>query len=157
MAVHSSAGSTLQICATIPATFTSTAYEALEFVEIGKITDLGEFGREYALITSNILGTRGTEKFKGSFNEGTVTIAALLDNGDAGQVIAKTALASDEDFSFNITTQVGDQYFFQAKVMSTKTVIGGTDAMTTLSITLELTTSSTGIGVVEALIADVIV
>ena len=151
MAVYSSAGSTLKISAAIPATFTNTAYAALSFVEIGKITDLGEFGREYALITSNVLGSRSTEKFKGSFNEGTVAISALLNNTDAGQVIAKSALESDEDHSFVITTQNGDMYYFQAKVMTFKTVIGSTDAMTTATLTLELTSSDTGIGVVEAL------
>jgi hypothetical protein len=118
---------------------------------IGEITDLGEFGREFALVTHNPVGSRGTQKFKGSFNEGTMTMSLGLDTDDAGQIVAKAASVSDNDYSFMVTTQNGDKYYFQAKVMSWKVGVGGVDQITTATVTLELTTNSAGVGIVESL------
>ena len=153
MTVFSSAGSTIKISAAKPATFDGTGYAALTFTAIGEVTDLGEFGREYNLITHNPIGNRGTVKKKGSFNEGSITLQLALDTDDAGQILAKTASTSDADHSFVITTQNGDKYYFQAQVMSFKTSIGAVDSITSASIMLEITTSNTGVGVVEVLAA----
>lgn len=151
MTVFSSAGSTIAISAAKPATFDGTGYAALTLTTIGEVTDLGEFGREYNLITHNPIGNRGTVKKKGSFNEGSITLQLALDTDDAGQILAKTASTSDADHSFVITTQNGDKYYFQAQVMSFKTSIGAVDSITSASIMLEITTSNTGVGVVEVL------
>jgi hypothetical protein len=156
MTVRTSAGTTLRISALAPATFNETGYNDLFTGSptppiVGEITDLGEFGREFALVTHNPVGSRGTQKFKGSFNEGTMTMSLGLDTDDAGQIVAKTASLSDLDFSFMVTTQNLDRYFFQAKVMSFKVGIGGVDQITTATVTLELTTNSAGIGIVESL------
>lgn len=51
MTVYTSAGSTLRVLAAAPATFDPTGYNALVMTLVGEITDLGEFGREYALVT----------------------------------------------------------------------------------------------------------
>ena len=151
MTVRSSAGTSIKISAGTPATFDSAGYTALTFTTIGEVTDLGEFGREYNLITHNPLGTRGTVKLKGSFNEGSISMQLGLDTDDAGQILAKSASLSDNDYSFVIQTQNGDKYYFQAKVMSFKVGVGSVDSVTTATVTLELTTSSSGIGVVEVL------
>lgn len=151
MTVRSSAGTSIKISAGTPATFDSAGYTALTFTTIGEVTDLGEFGREYNLITHNPLGTRGTVKLKGSFNEGSISMQLGLDTDDAGQILAKTASLSDNDYSFVIQTQNGDKYYFQAKVMSFKVGVGSVDSVTTATVTLELTTSNTGVGVVEVL------
>lgn len=153
MTVFSSAGSTIKISSAKPATFDGTGYAALSFTAIGEVTDLGEFGREYNLITHNPIGNRGTVKKKGSFSEGSITLQLALDTDDAGQILAKAASTSDADHSFVITTQNGDKYYFQAQVMSFKTSIGAVDSITSASIMLEITTSNTGVGVVEVLAA----
>ena len=152
MTVRTSAGTTLRISASAPATYDETGYNDLFTASptpplIGEITDLGEF----ALVTHNPVGSRGTQKFKGSFNEGVMTMSLGLDTDDAGQIIAKTASLSDLDFSFMVTTQNLDRYFFQAKVMSFKVGIGGVDQITTATVTVEITTNSAGIGIVESL------
>jgi hypothetical protein len=151
MTVATSAGTTLAVSASTPATFNVAGYSALSFTNVGEITDLGEFGREYALVTHNPVGSRGTQKFKGSFNEGTMTLSLGLDTDDAGQIVMKAGALSDSNYSFEVTTQNGDIYYFQAKVMSWKVGVGGVDSITTATCTLELTTSSTGVGVVEDL------
>lgn len=151
MTTHSSAGTTLGISASAPATFDAAGYAALTFTNVAEITDLGEFGREYALITHNPIGSRGTVKKKGSFNEGTMALQLALDNEDAGQVLMKAAALSDADYSFMITMQNGDKSYFQAQVMNFKTNLGQVDSITAASVNLEITTSSTGVGVIEVL------
>ena len=151
MTVRTSAGTTIAISASTPATFDEAGYLALSFTTIGEVTNLGEFGREYALVTHNPVGSRGTVKKKGSFNEGTMSMTLGLDTDDAGQILAKAAALSDSDYSFKVTTQNLDDYYFQAQVMSFKVGVGSVDQITTASITLELTTSSTGVGIVEDL------
>jgi hypothetical protein len=158
MTVRTSAGTTLKVTASAPATFNSAGYTTLFTTSpvpatVGEITDLGEFGREFALVTHNPVGTRGTQKFKGSFNEGTMSLSLGLDTDDAGQIIMKAASLSDNDYSFMVTTQNGDKYFFQAKVMSFKVGVGSVDSITTATATLEISTNSAGVGIVEALAA----
>ena len=80
MTVRTSAGTTLRVTASAPATFNSAGYTTLFSTSpvpalVGEVTDLGEFGREYALVTHMPVGNRGTQKFKGSFNEGTNTLS----------------------------------------------------------------------------------
>lgn len=153
MTVHTSAGTTLKISASAPATFNVAGYSALTFTAVGEITDLGEFGREFTLVTHNPVGSRGTQKFKGSFNEGTMNLSLGLDTDDAGQVLMKAASLSDGPYSFEVTTQNGDTYYFQAMVMSFKVGVGSVDSITTATCTLELTTSAGGVGIVEDLAA----
>jgi hypothetical protein len=158
MAIHTSAGSTLTISASAPATFDGSGYAAVFAASpgpavVGEVTDLGEFGREFALVTHMPVGSRGTQKFKGSFNEGTMAITLGLDTDNAGQILMKSASISDNNYSFMVTTQSGDKYFFQAKVMSFKVNIAGVDSITTASASLELTTNAAGVGIVETLAA----
>lgn len=153
MTVRTSAGTTIKLSAGTPATFDVTGYAALTYTALGEVTDLGEFGREYSLVTHNPVGSRGTVKKKGSFNEGTMTLQLGLDTDDAGQILAKTASTSDADYSFVVETQNGDKYYFQAQVMSFKVAVGGVDSITSATITLELTTTSAGVGIVESLAA----
>lgn len=153
MSVGTAAGTLIAITATIPSAFTVAGYNAIasSFVTIGEIVDGGEFGREYNLITHNPVATRGTQKFKGSFNEGAQTMQLALDTDDAGQVLAKAAALSDSNYSFRVTMPNTDKYFYQAKVMSFK--VGGltVDSVTSATMQVEITTSSTGIGIVESL------
>ena len=158
MAAYTSAGSTLRVTSTAPASFNSMGYGTI-FPNtptagnpvVGEITDLGEFGREYALVTHNPVGNRSTQKYKGSFNEGTMNVSLALDTGDAGQIIMKAASLSNNDYYFEVRTQRGDKYYFPAKVMSWKVGVGSVDQITTATATLEITTSSGGVGIIEVL------
>lgn len=151
MTVATTAGTTFSVSAGNPATFDVAGYAALTFTAVGEVTDLGEFGREYALVTHNPIGSRGTQKFKGSFNEGQIALQLGLDTDDAGQILMKAASQSDNNYSFKVATKNGDIYYFEAKVMSWKVGAGGVDSITSATAMLEITTSSTGVGVVEDL------
>lgn len=149
MAIGTVAGTIISISAAAPATFNEAGYEALTWSAIGEITDGGEHGREYAEVLHNPIATRGTQKFKGSFNEGTKTVVAALDDDDAGQVIVKAALNDDDNASFKVLYPDGSADYFQAKVMSYKKGTGTVDTMRTATMNLSITTTSTGIGIVE--------
>jgi hypothetical protein len=155
MTVKTSAGTTLKVSATIPETFDQAGYESTDVVysTVGEVVNFGEFGRVYNLVTHNPVATRGTQKFKGSFNEGAMELELGLDTDDAGQVIMKAAALSDSDFSFLVTTQNGDKYYFQAKVMGFRVNVGSVDQITSASVTLELTVSSAGVGIITVLAA----
>ena len=153
MTVRTSAGSTLKVSAGTPATFDSTGYAALTWTAVGEVTSIPEFGREYNLVTHNPINTRATVKLKGSYNEGQVSLALGLDTDDAGQILLKTASGSDSNYSFQVTTQNGDKYYFQAQVMSFKTNVGGVDDVTSATVMLEITSNSAGVGIVEVLAA----
>lgn len=151
MTVRTSAGSTFKVSASTPATFDAAGYNALTFTTVGEVVDLGEFGREYNGVKHNPLGNRGTVKLKGSFDEGRIDLQLGLDTDDAGQILMKAAALSDNNYSFLVTDQKGDKYYFQAQVMSWKVGIGSVDQVTSATAGLEITTSSTGVGVVEVL------
>jgi len=153
MAVKTSATTTLHISASQPAAYDAAGYALLVWTAVGEVTDLGEFGREFALISHNPLGSRGTVKKKGSFNEGSISLQLGLDTDDAGQILMKAASLSDNDYSFKVTTQNGDKYNMQAQVMSWKVGIGSVDQITAATASLEITSTSAGVGIVESLAA----
>lgn len=147
MTVRTAAGATIGISATPPSTYDKSGWEALTPTLIGEITDLGEFGRDYAKVEHKPLASRAVQKRKGSYDEGTVTLGLGLDNKDAGQILLKTASKSDSDYYFCVTLQSGDKYFFPAQVMSFKTNVGSVDNIVNASVSLEIT----GTGVFEDL------
>lgn len=149
MTVETVAGTEISISAGAPATFTAAGYAALTFSAIGEITDGGSHGRTYAEVKHNPISTRGTQKFKGSFDEGSKTLQLAIDDADPGQDILKTALNSDADFSFKVAYQGGAIDYFQAKVLSFEKSASSVDSMRTASVQLSITTTKDGIGIVE--------
>lgn len=135
-----SAGTTIQISATAPSPYSELGFTAIGMVwsTIGEVTDLGEFGRTYNLVTHNPLGDRRTVKRKGSYNDGTVSMTVARDPDDAGQAIAIAALDSDASYSFLVTLQDGTELYFSAQVMSYTTNVGSVDQITTAAISLEI-------------------
>jgi hypothetical protein len=151
--VSSGAGTTIGIVATAPATFDAAGYAALSFVSIGEVTDIPDFGREFELIAHKPIGSRGTVKKKGGFNEGTIALALGLNTDDAGTILLKAAALSDADYSFKITHPTGDVYYFRALAMSFKIATGNSSSIISATCSLELQTSSAGVGIVEVLVA----
>jgi len=156
MAVRTSATTVLSISAGVPATFDAAGYAALAFTVVGEITNLGEFGREFNLVTHNPVATRGTQKLKGAFNEGALALQLGLDTDDAGQILLKAAALSDSLYAFRIampttpSTQA-DKYFFQGLTMGFKVGLNDVNSVSAATANIEITTSSTGVGVVEVL------
>lgn len=151
MTTRTTAGTTLKVTASQPATYDATGYNALSMTLVGEITNFGEFGRMYNVVKHNPVATRSTVKKKGSYDEGTLALQLGLDTDDAGQIILKAANLSDNDYSFLITTQNGDKYYFQAQVVGFKVNLGSVDQITAANCNLEVTSNSAGVGIVEVL------
>jgi hypothetical protein len=149
--VETVAGTIISISAEQPNTFDASGYAGtgMNWVPIGEITDGGEHGREFALVTHMPIASRGTQKFKGSFNEGQKTIQLAVDNDDAGQVIAQAAVNSDNDYSIKVAYQGGDIDYFQAKIMSYKKATAGVDSIRSATMVMEITTNGAGVGIVS--------
>jgi len=134
-----SAGTKISVASGEPTTYDDTGFEGLSFDEIGEVTDLGEFGREYSLVTHNPLGSRQTVKRKGSFNDGTVSMSVARVPDDAGQTTLQDAVDSDDNYSFMVELQDGRTLYFIAQVMSYTTNVGSVDQITSASVTIEIT------------------
>lgn len=145
------AGTTLSISAAAPATFDAAGYAALTFTLIGNVDNAGSDGRVYNEVTFNPIGTRGTQKYKGSFNEGNKSITLAYDSSDAGAVLLKTALNNDGDYSFEVALPDGGFRYFQAKVMSFVNEENTVDDIRMASVELAITTNTAGVGIVEVL------
>ena len=133
-----SAGTKLFISASAPATYNKTGFEALTFTEIGEVSEMGEFGRQYNLVTFNTLGDRRTVKRKGSYNDGTIACQMARVPDDAGQTILTTAVNSDNSYSIKIQLQDGTVFYTSAQVMSYTTNIGNVDQITSATVNLEI-------------------
>src|SRR6056297_51925 len=129
-----SAGTTIGITSTAPGTYddnTSDGLPTLTYTEIGEVSDLGEFGREYNEVTFNSLGDRRTVKRKGSYNDGSVSMTVARVPGDAGQTLLTQGLDSDDSYSFEVVLQDGTTLYFEAQIMSYTTNVGTVDQITT--------------------------
>jgi len=135
-----SAGTTIGISSTLPNTYDASGYGALSYNAVGEVTDLGEFGREYALVTHNPLGARRTVKRKGSYNDGQVAMTVARVPSDTGQADIITALDSDDPVAFEIVLQDGTTLYFAGVVMSYTTNVGSVDQITSASVMIEITT-----------------
>lgn len=133
-----SAGTTLSISAAAPGTYNAVGFAALTWTEIGEVSDLGEFGRTYNLVTFNTLGNRRTVKRKGSFNDGTIAAQMARTPSDAGQAILTTAVDSDASYSIKIVLQDGTIFYTTAQVMSYTTNVGSVDQITSATVNLEI-------------------
>ena len=133
-----SAGTKLFISSAAPATYNQTGFAALVWTEIGEVSEMGEFGRQYNLVTFNKLGDRRTVKRKGSYNDGTIACQMARVPGDAGQTILTAAVNSDASYSIKIKLQDGTVFYTTAQVMSYTTNIGNVDQITSATVNLEI-------------------
>lgn len=139
MGHQTASGVTLGIYAGSPATYDAAGFAAEAYTDVGEITNIGDFGKEWTEVTHLPLASRGVKKGKGSYNNGTLSPALALDPGDAGQTAMETALESDSPVSVKITLQDGTVYYLEALVMQFKPSIGGVDDVVTASTSLSVT------------------
>lgn len=137
----SSAGSGLFVCLSLPATNNAAGYQALTFIEVGEVTNIGEIGRKYNQVTVNNLKQRQTRILKGSYTEGAPQITINYAPGDDGQVAMLAALNQDGNVSFKFELQDGTEKFAQGLVLAAPFTIGGVDDVTSGTYDIALNTN----------------
>lgn len=152
---QSSAGTTLSIAATgVPATYDAAGFGAQVYTEVGKLKNLGPFGKQFTLITSEYLSQRAAEKRKGTFNAGSLDITLDV-SGDLGQAAMEAALDSDDDYSFKIEFKDGTKYFVRGQVTEWMKNVGGPNQMIEATGKVELNGFTDAAGDEWASIKDV--
>jgi len=145
MAVFSSVGTVMAVDTTAPATYDTTGFAALTWVDVGELSDLPAYGSEAALATHTPLKTGVVAKRRGSVNYGSVTLTLAVDSTDAGaavlETIADAAAGSDASVSVRVTLVDGSIQYFTAQVMSYKTNVSNADSITMAEVTLEIDNS----------------
>lgn len=141
MAWQTAAGAKLLAAVAAPATHTEAGMTTLKATAtvVGEVSNIGEFGKEFAAVLWQALANRGADKRKGSFNNGTINPTMALDKSDAGQVIMNTLLASDAPGTLFVELQDGSCFAFRGLVMSFKTSVGEADSVVTATSTIEIT------------------
>ncbi len=139
--IKTAAGATISISATLPATKDKAGFEAVTgLVALGEVTDLGEVGGSFGEATHVPLDSRLVQRLKTSFDAGTVAAAIAIDKADAGQILARTKLMTDDNVTVKITLPTGHVIWFIGLVMSFPINIGSVDNI--ISSTLNLAINS---------------
>ena len=120
-----------------------------DLLEIGEVTNFSEFGRVYQLITHQSIGTRGDRKYKGSYNDGAITLQLGRDTSDTGQAACIVARDADEDYNFKImlnddtvASPTPTIFQFMGKVMSYTVNIGSANQIIGATMMIEIKSGS---------------
>lgn len=113
-------GTCLYIAVGSPATEDETGYDALTWVEVGKIVSIGELGDESEDIAFDLLKPGRRTHVSGVKDLGEIPVTIEYDREDAGQDIVRTANNTNVTHSFRIDDPDGDEIFFQGLVANIK-------------------------------------
>lgn len=141
--IHSAAGTKLSIAtvAGAPATIDQAGFAAKTYVEVGEITNIGDFGATVNVINHSPLSNRIIQKFKGSINNGSGSYEFASKTSDAGQILVKTASASDSAYAVKIEEQDGAISYFMCLFTSFVKKIGTIDNIVAGSANYEITSA----------------
>jgi len=92
-------GAVLSVCNTPQnANLLVAAYEALTWVAVGSVGNLGEFGSSSNIVSYNTLDESVTNKQKGIADAGEMTVECASIYSDAGQIILRSfGVATNQD------------------------------------------------------------
>lgn len=143
------AGLITSISTATPGTYDAAGFALLSFTEIKQVITIGDQGREYADVTTKVLGERGTTHSKGTFDQGTFEMTLLDLTSDPGQIMlndGNDGAEIDTNHSFKVEYNNGEIFYFQALIQSYKIIGGDGDTNRTARAVLIIDTR----GVVKA-------
>lgn len=144
MTVKTSTGTLLSVVQGVPATFDKAGYEALDYVDVGEVTDIPEYGPVFQVVTHEPLATGITQKHKGFVDYGSITYGLGQDTEDAGQkILLDSALIKNinESYSVCITISDGTKDYFTGKIFSYTTNPGSANSIIGSSAQFEINTA----------------
>ena len=126
---------------------TEREFSAESWTEVGLITQFGEYGRVYDLVTFQQVYDGRTYKLKGAYNDGQMTLTVGQDLSDAGQDLLYDAAnaTSQNNWGFRIEfndapSSVGgpSTVFFRALPISFRSTLGAVNAVFSATSMLEI-------------------
>ena len=139
--VFTSSGTTYAISAGEPATYDQAGFAALTYTDVAEVTDMGEYGASFEVVSHNPLATRRTVKRKGTVNDGAMSLQLGRDPSDAGQAILIAGVDGagiDVVHSHKVTLQDGTIQYFTGQIYSYTTNIGSANQIVSAAATVEL-------------------
>jgi len=139
--VFTSSGTTYAISAGEPATYDQAGFAALTYTDVAEVTDMGEYGASFEVVSHNPLATRRTVKRKGTVNDGAMSLQLGRDPSDAGQAILIAGVDGagiDVVHSHKVTLQDGTIQYFTGQIYSYTTNVGSANQIVSAAATVEL-------------------
>ena len=139
--VFTSTGTQYAVSAAVPATYDSAGFLALTWTEVAEVTDMGEYGATYEVVSHNPLATKRTIKRKGTVNDGAMALQLGRDPSDAGQLLLIAGVdgaAADVVHSHRVTLQDGTIQYVTGQIFSYTTNIGASNQIVGAAVTVEL-------------------
>lgn len=107
MSSRTNQGRRVYVCATAQnSDLNQAGYEALTWVEVGSVGNLGETGNVQEFLNYDVWGTGTRQKAKGINDAGSPVLEVAQDYGDAGQDILRTF--GDPNNNDNMAVQIED-------------------------------------------------
>ena len=117
------------------ATDTAAEYAALTWVEIGDVVSYGEFGATFEEIVHQPINDGETYRFKGTRNNGSLSLGLGRAPADAGQALLIAHAETYVDYPFRVTLNdapdggTGTTMYFPGKVMSYTTNVPSSNSI----------------------------
>ena len=108
MPVSTAAGTTIAIVSGAPASYDIAGFAALSLIDVGEVETLGEFGGTSQVVSFIGLTDVIEQKFKGSFNAGSLAVSVGNDLSDAGQVILSAGAAPTNNTVHSVSVTFPD-------------------------------------------------
>lgn len=127
--------------------FIESDFSAVTWVEVDGWTNMGEFGDEGALITTDLINRKRTTKQKGTFNAGNMQNTFAVIAGDTGQTALIAASKVDNNYPFKIVmnddpndgaNSAPGERKFVGLVMSARETAGDANTVRTLNANVEI-------------------
>lgn len=111
------AGTQISISAGVPVTYDEAGFAALTYTSVGEVSSApGDGGTTFEDVSYTVLGRRATVHLKGTSDQPEETMEVVVDRNDAGQIMLKAALLSDNQYAFKVVYNNGEIDYFQALV-----------------------------------------
>ncbi len=116
----------LYICETPqPADLTESGFEALTWVEVGKVVTFPDFGVSDNIVSQDYINTDVSQKRKGFRNASDTEIVVGHDPDDAGQTAMKTAADTKYNYAFKLEQADAPDASTTNTIRYSRGVIGG--------------------------------
>lgn len=137
-----SVGTLVYVSTSLPSTYNVTGFEAInDWVEIGEVESIGEFGGSAQITPFTPLGTGIVKKRKGSIDYGTAALSIGQVSGNGGQALLKDGFDGSKKYdvhSFKIVEETGEVAYFTGLVGSFTKVTNDANAVMMVNCNIEL-------------------